>query len=86
MKITKIQTFPITLPVRPEFYIVSSAGTHPVSHYLLVAIETDTGLVGWGEATVVPIWSGETQRGADALIMTISNRCLPGTIFSIFNP
>lgn len=68
MKITRIRTFPITLQVRPDLYIVSSAGAHPVSRYVLVAVDTDAGLTGWGEATVVPLWSGETQGGAVALI------------------
>jgi L-alanine-DL-glutamate epimerase-like enolase superfamily enzyme len=68
VKITAVETFPITLSVRPEFYIVSSAGPHAVSRYVIVAIHTDEGLTGWGEATVVPLWSGETQGGATALI------------------
>lgn len=68
MSIRAIKVFPITLTVRPEFYIVSSAGAHAVSRYVLVCIETDSGLTGWGEATVVPLWSGETQGGAMALI------------------
>lgn len=68
MKITSIRTYPITLTVRPEFYIVSSAGAHAISRYVIVAIDTDEGLTGWGEATVVPLWSGETQGGALALI------------------
>jgi muconate cycloisomerase len=68
MKITRVRTFPITLIVRPEFFIVSSAGAHPISRYLLIAIETDEGLTGWGEASVVPVWSGETQGGASALV------------------
>jgi muconate cycloisomerase len=68
MKITQIRTYPITLTVKPEFYIVSSAGAHAVSRYVILAIETDDGLTGWGEATVVPQWSGETQGGANALI------------------
>ncbi len=68
MKITAVRTFPIHLTVRPEFYIVSSAGAHAVSRYVMVAIETDAGVTGWGEATVVPGWSGETQGGALALL------------------
>lgn len=68
MKITQIRTFPVTLEVRPDFYIVSSGGAHAVSRYVFVAIDTDAGLTGWGEATVVPLWSGETQGGAEALI------------------
>ncbi len=68
MKITRLRTYPVTFQVNPAFYIVSSAGAHAVSRYVLVAIETDAGLTGWGEATVVPQWSGETQGGANALI------------------
>ena len=68
MKIAAVKTFPITLTVKPEFYIVSSAGPHSISRYVIVAIHTDTSAVGWGEATVVPLWSGETQGGANALI------------------
>jgi muconate cycloisomerase len=68
MKITAVRTFPVTLPVRPEYFIVSSAGAHAVSRYVVLAIETDEGTTGWGEATVVPLWSGESQGGALALI------------------
>ena len=68
MKITGLRLFPITLTVRPEYYIVSSAGSHAISRYLIVAIDTDEGASGWGEATVVPLWSGESQGGALALI------------------
>lgn len=68
MIITRIRTYPISLVVRPEFMIVSSAGKHAVSRYVLIEIETDGGLSGWGEATVVPLWSGETRGGALASI------------------
>jgi muconate cycloisomerase len=68
MKIVAVHTYPITLPVKREFVIVSSAGAHRVSHYVLVEIETNEGISGWGEATVMPIWSGETQGSALAAI------------------
>jgi L-Ala-D/L-Glu epimerase len=68
MKIAQIKTFPVTLQVRPEFMISSSAGKHAVSRYLMVAVTADNGLVGWGEASVVPLWSGESQGGAESLI------------------
>jgi muconate cycloisomerase len=68
VRITAVRTFTITLSVRPEFYIVSSAGAHAQSRYTMVAVETDQRIVGWGEATVVPLWSGESQGGAVALI------------------
>jgi muconate cycloisomerase len=66
--ITSVRTFPVTLAVRPEFEIVSSAGAHRISRYVVIAIETREGWVGWGEATVMALWSGETQGGADAII------------------
>lgn len=68
MKITEVRAFPITLTVRPEFMIVSSAGKHAMSRYVCIQIATDEGISGWGEATVMPIWSGETQGGALAVI------------------
>ncbi len=71
MRIKEVHTYPITLPVRPEFVIVSSAGRHAVSRYVLIELRTDEGISGWGEATVMPIWSGETQGGALAAINDI---------------
>ena len=68
MQIRSVRLFPIHLTVKPEFYIVSSAGAHAVSRYVVVAVESTGGAVGWGEATVVPLWSGESQGGAAALI------------------
>ncbi|MBI1314746.1 muconate cycloisomerase [bacterium] len=68
MKITRITTFPVSIPLKPEYRMVSALGRHEVSKYLLVRIETDAGLDGVGEATVMSRWSGETVWGAQALI------------------
>jgi muconate cycloisomerase len=78
MKITRVRTFPITLDVRPEYYIVTSVGAHPVSRYVIIALETNENVTGWGEATVVPIWSGESQGGALSLIQDYFSRILIG--------
>ena len=78
MKIVEVRTYPITLPVRPEFVIVSSAGGHAVSRYVLVEVLADDGTSGWGEATVIPLWSGETQGGALAAINGILGPALVG--------
>lgn len=48
--------------------MISALGRHDVSDFLLVKVVADNGLEGWGEATVTPRWSGETCRGAKALI------------------
>jgi muconate cycloisomerase len=68
MKITHIETYPVTIPVKPERRMISALGQHTVSRYVLVRVLTDTGLEGAGEATVIPRWSGETVWGAQALI------------------
>jgi L-Ala-D/L-Glu epimerase len=78
LKIVAIETFPVDIPTRPEFTIVSSLGEHRISRYVLVAIRTSAGLTGYGEATVMPIWSGETQAGAIAAIREILAPALIG--------
>ncbi|HEV2294761.1 MAG TPA: enolase C-terminal domain-like protein [Tepidisphaeraceae bacterium] len=84
MRIKEVHTYPITLPVRPEFVIVSSAGRHAVSRYVLVELRTDEGISGWGEATVMPIWSGETQGSALAAIDEILGPFVVGRDHSEF--
>lgn len=78
MKITAIEAIKTSLVVNPKFAIVSAAGTHPESHYLIVRIETDEGAEGFGEATLAPVWSGETQEGAAAAIRNIFLPVLAG--------
>ncbi len=68
MKITRIETIPVRIPLKPERRMISALGRHDVSDFLLVRVETADGREGWGEATVTPRWSGETCRGAQALI------------------
>jgi L-alanine-DL-glutamate epimerase-like enolase superfamily enzyme len=65
MKITRVETIPIKVPVVPRFAIRSGrGGSHTVSPFLLVKIHTDEGLVGLGEASCTPRWSGEDQFSA----------------------
>ncbi|MBW3540638.1 MAG: muconate cycloisomerase [Planctomycetes bacterium] len=68
MKITRIETFPVRIPIKPKYHMITALGRHEVSDYLLVRVETDAGIEGAGEATVSPRWSGETVPGAKALI------------------
>jgi muconate cycloisomerase len=48
--------------------ITSSRGTHRASPYLLARVETNDGIVGLGEATTMPRWSGETCWTAKTII------------------
>lgn len=68
MKITAIRTFPVRIPLKPEYHMVSALGKHDVSEYLLLVVETDAAIDGAGEATVTPQWSGETIWGTQAII------------------
>ena len=68
MKITRIETFPVCIPLKPARRMVSALGKHEFSQYVLVRISTDAGVDGVGEATVMPRWSGETMWGARAII------------------
>ena len=62
MKITGIETIPIRVPLKPEVAIRSGrGGSHDVSPFLLVKVLTDAGLIGLGEASCTPRWSGEDQ-------------------------
>src|SRR5437879_2194113 len=68
MRINRIETFPVRIPLRPERRMVSALGRHEESSYVIVKMTSDDGLVGLGEATVTPRWSGETVWGARAMI------------------
>jgi muconate cycloisomerase len=58
MKITRVDTIEVQLPNRWAGY-----GWHglqiPIGNYLILRIETDTGLIGLGEAPALPDWGGE---------------------------
>lgn len=68
MKITRIETYPVRIPLKPERLMITSLGRHDVSEYLVVRVHTDNGVDGAGEATVNPRWSGETVWTAQTVI------------------
>src|ERR1043165_8515408 len=71
MQITRIETIPIRVPLKPELAIKAGrGGYHTVSPFLLVKIHTDTSHVGLGEASCTPRWSGEDQFTAAHFINT----------------
>ena len=78
MKITRIETIPIRVPLKPEFVIRGGGGAHTVSPFLLVKVHTDDGIVGFGEASCTPRWSGEDQVTGAHLIHTYLEPLLVG--------
>lgn len=78
MRIEHIETIPVRIPLTPERRMISALGRHQVSEFVLVRIITDDGREGAGEATVTPRWSGETARGAKAILDHVFTPALIG--------
>jgi muconate cycloisomerase len=78
MQITEIEAVPVRIPLKAERRMVSALGRHEVSEFVLVRLETTDGLIGAGEATVTPQWSGETVWGAEAIIRNLFAPLLKG--------
>ncbi len=68
MKITRIESFAVRIPLTPERRMISALGQHTVSDYALVRVSTDAGIEGVGEATVMSRWSGETVWSATSIV------------------
>ena len=78
MKITRLETIPVCVPLKPGLSTKTAHGEHVDSPYVIVRIHTDEGLVGIGEATLAPRWSGETSPGAVAVIQGLLAPLLVG--------
>lgn len=68
MKITKIETIPVSVPINPKRAIRSGRGYHTTSLFLMVKVYTNEGIVGLGEVSCTAIWSGEDQVTAARII------------------
>jgi L-alanine-DL-glutamate epimerase-like enolase superfamily enzyme len=78
MKITRIEPIPVCVPLKKGLTTKTAHGEHVVSPYVLVRVHTDEGLVGLGEATVAPRWTGETSRSCVAAIEDLIAPALVG--------
>src|SRR5205823_373071 len=62
MKITRVETIPISVPIKPALAIKSGrGGSHTTSPFLVVKLHTNDGNVGLGEVSCTARWSGEDQ-------------------------
>ncbi|WP_397569798.1 mandelate racemase/muconate lactonizing enzyme family protein [Schlesneria sp. T3-172] len=68
MKIERIETIPVEIPLKEGFSTKTAHGVHAVSNYVIVRVHTDQGLIGLGEATVAPRWTGETSATCISVI------------------
>lgn len=78
MKITRIETIPVNVPIDPRRATRGARGTHAASPFLLLKVHTDDGLHGLGEVSCTPRWSGEDQVTATHLIRTVLEPALVG--------
>ena len=78
MKITRVETIPVEVPLKEGLTTKTAGGEHVVSPYVVVRVHTDAGLVGLGEATLSPRWSGETSPGCVAAIKGLIGPAITG--------
>lgn len=78
MKITRIETIPVLVPINPKVAIKSGRSFHTVSPFLLLKVHTDEGITGLGEVSCTPEWSGEDHVTAAHFIRNFLEPLLVG--------
>jgi muconate cycloisomerase len=78
MKITNVNAIPIAIPIVRTHKIASF--TLNSGYFVIVELETDEGLVGYGEAplSMGPVFPEETWQGSVSLIMDYYTKLLEG--------
>jgi L-alanine-DL-glutamate epimerase-like enolase superfamily enzyme len=79
MKITRIETIPVNVPIEQSRATRGALGSHTTSPFLLLKVATDEGITGLGEVSCTPRWSGEDQVTAAHFIRTALEPLLVGT-------
>lgn len=82
MRIAALETYPVRVPLKPAYRMVSALGRHDESHFVLVRLIADDGLEGAGEASITVRWSGETVWSVQALIEHVLSPLLVGAELS----
>src|SRR5688500_1847640 len=78
MKITRIETIPVSVPIEQRRAMRGALGAHTESPFLLVRVHTDEGVTGLGAVSCTPRWSGEDQISAAHFIRTTLEPALVG--------
>jgi len=68
LRIKRLETRIIDHPIRQDRIIVSPGGRHDTSRYLLVTVNDDEGMMGYGEAATTFLWSGEAAETAQWIV------------------
>lgn len=78
MKITRIETIPVKVPIVPEFLIQGALGQHAESPFVILLVHTDEDITGIGEVSCTPVWSGEDAVTATHIISGFLEPALVG--------
>jgi len=76
MKIARVEVFVLGFPFRAVFVLAGGVAgdTSTLSHRVLVKLTTESGAVGWGEATPTPRWTYETT---ETIVSTLRRYLVP---------
>ncbi len=79
MKIAAIEVFVIGLPFKSVFVLAGgvAGSANVLSHRVLVKLTSESGAIGWGEATPTPRWTYETT---ESIVSTLRNYLTPAVI------
>lgn len=79
MKIATIEVFTVALAFKSTFVLAGGVAGSPseLSHRVLVRLSTESGEVGWGEATPTPRWTYETT---ETIVSTLRRYLAPAVI------
>lgn len=61
MKLATVQTYRVSVPSRRAHTWASKMST-PIGHHAIVRVETESGIVGWGESPAGETWGGSDMR------------------------
>lgn len=78
MKITRIETIPVDVPIEQSRATRGARDDHVASPFLLVKLHTDEGFMGLGEVSCTPVWSGEDRVTAARVIASYIAPALVG--------
>src|SRR6478736_6942887 len=78
MKIRSVETIPVKVPIGPEFVFRGSLGFHAESPLWMLKVHTDEGIVGLGEVSCTPVWSGEDAVTAVYIIRDFLEPAIAG--------
>jgi L-Ala-D/L-Glu epimerase len=86
MHIASVESYPVRVPLKPDYRMISALGRHEESRFVLVRLRTDNGIEGAGEASITVRWSGETVWGAQALIDRVLVPLIVGMELDVHRP